>query len=191
MVAIWSSYKVIENRQKEYNENEAMIMEEEADDADESNVYMKKKRRTFLDTLLYNWHRGKLTTEEIQEEVDTFMFEGHDTTSVGMMWALYMIVSHPEVYKKVNKEIDDVFAFEADETESKSHVYLYSKYTNNLFFFSFFFCLFHSLTFKAVRFPSVYFFSNAVRRLILTPVIDLTDHPLLTHFQFKKPFETF
>lgn len=100
---------VIENRQKEYNENEAKIMEEEADDADESNVYMKKKRRTFLDTLLYNWHRGKLTTEEIQEEVDTFMFEGHDTTSVGMMWALYMIVSHPEVYKKVNKEIDDVF----------------------------------------------------------------------------------
>ena len=26
-----------------------------------------------------------------------------------MMWALYMISSHPEVYKKVNQEIDDVF----------------------------------------------------------------------------------
>lgn len=100
---------VIENRQKEYNENEAKAIEEEADDADESNFYMKKKRRAFLDMLLYNWHRGELTTEDMQEEVDTFMFAGHDTTSVGMMWALYMIVSHPEVYKKVNQEIEDVF----------------------------------------------------------------------------------
>ncbi|CAE1329936.1 CYP4V2 [Acanthosepion pharaonis] len=100
---------VIETRQKEYNENEAKMMEDEVGDADESNVYIKKKRRAFLDLLLYHWHRGELTTEEIQEEVDTFMFAGHDTVSVGMTWAIYMIVSHPEVYRKVNQEIDDVF----------------------------------------------------------------------------------
>lgn len=45
----------------------------------------------------------------IAEEVDTFMFEGHDTTAAAMNWAVQEIASHPDVLKKCHEEIDAVF----------------------------------------------------------------------------------
>ena len=69
-----------------------------------------QKRVAFLDLLLKAKQEDKsLTFEDIQEEVDTFMFEGHDTTAVAMSWACQLIGSHPEVQKKIHEEIDAVF----------------------------------------------------------------------------------
>ncbi|XP_030047337.1 cytochrome P450 4V2 [Microcaecilia unicolor] len=70
-----------------------------------------KKRRAFLDMLLTATDNEgkKLTLKDIQEEVDTFMFEGHDTTAAAMNWALFLLGSHPEVQMRVHKELDDVF----------------------------------------------------------------------------------
>ncbi|KAM6972440.1 cytochrome P450 4V8 [Aplochiton taeniatus] len=69
-----------------------------------------RKRRAFLDMLLKatDEEGNKLSHEDIQEEVDTFMFRGHDTTAAAMNWAIHLLGSHPDVQKKVQQELQDV-----------------------------------------------------------------------------------
>lgn len=71
----------------------------------------KRKRKAFLDLLLSvsDEDGNRLSQEDIQEEVDTFMFEGHDTTAAAINWSLYLLGCYPEVQRKVDKELDDVF----------------------------------------------------------------------------------
>lgn len=76
----------------------------------ESSNFGTQKRIAFLDMLLKAKNTdGMLTFDDIQAEVDTFMFEGHDTTSCGTAWAFHCIGSHPEVQKKIHEELDSVF----------------------------------------------------------------------------------
>lgn len=64
-----------------------------------------KKRLAFLDLLLCT---GGLQEDDIREEVDTFMFEGHDTTAAAMTWVCYLLCKNPEVQKKVHQELDTI-----------------------------------------------------------------------------------
>ncbi|XP_058818787.1 cytochrome P450 4C1-like [Topomyia yanbarensis] len=74
-------------------------------------IYGAKKRLAFLDLLLQgNEKNNQLTDDDVREEVDTFMFEGHDTTTAGMSWALFLLGLHPDVQDKVHQEIDSIFA---------------------------------------------------------------------------------
>ncbi|KAJ8022842.1 Cytochrome P450 4V2 [Holothuria leucospilota] len=75
----------------------------------------KRKKMAFLDLLLeLHEEDGNFTIDDIREEVDTFMFEGHDTTAAAISWALFMLGHHPEVQKKVHKELDQVFGNDRD-----------------------------------------------------------------------------
>lgn len=52
----------------------------------------------FLDTLLSSTIDGRpLIRQEIYEEVSTFMFEGHDTTTSGVSFSVYLLSRHPDV----------------------------------------------------------------------------------------------
>lgn len=62
----------------------------------------------FLDLMLDMMDKGQLDLEGIQEEVDTFTFEGHDTTSAAMNWFLHLMGNNPEIQAKVQKEVDEV-----------------------------------------------------------------------------------
>ncbi|XP_067106821.1 cytochrome P450 4V8 [Osmerus mordax] len=70
-----------------------------------------RKRRAFLDMLLKTTDEdgNKLTHQDIQEEVDTFMFRGHDTTAAAVNWAIHLLGSNPEVQRKVQQELKEVF----------------------------------------------------------------------------------
>lgn len=69
----------------------------------------QKKRMAFLDVLLQATVDGKpLTQEDIREEVDTFMFEGHDTTTSGISYCLYLLSRHAHIQQKVYEEVIQV-----------------------------------------------------------------------------------
>lgn len=87
--------QVINDRRKEYLE--------------QLNDGVTKKRKAFLDMLLSESEKSGLTHEDIREEVDTFMFEGHDTTSAGIGWATHLIGRHANVQEKLQKEMDNIF----------------------------------------------------------------------------------
>ncbi|XP_048458040.1 cytochrome P450 4B1-like [Rhincodon typus] len=49
-----------------------------------------------------------LSDEDLRAEVDTFMFEGHDTTASGISWLLYCLAQHPEHQQKCREEIREL-----------------------------------------------------------------------------------
>lgn len=66
-----------------------------------------KKRLDFLEILLYSRDdqgRG-LSDSDIRAEVDTFLFEGHDTTASAITWALYCCAKYPEEQEKIYNEL--------------------------------------------------------------------------------------
>lgn len=58
-----------------------------------------------LDTLLAAEAKQQIDEEGIREEVDTFMFEGHDTTSAALIFTLLLVALHPEVQERLYEEI--------------------------------------------------------------------------------------
>lgn len=78
-------------------------------DVDDNDVG-EKKRLAFLDQLIELAQDGVvLNDQDIKEEVDTIMFEGHDTTAAGSSFFLCMMGLHQEIQDKVVEELDSIF----------------------------------------------------------------------------------
>ena len=69
----------------------------------------KKRHLVFLDSLIAQMHAEKLSFDDIQEEVDTFMFEGHDTTATAINFCCYLVGCHLDVQAKIHAEMDSIF----------------------------------------------------------------------------------
>ncbi|XP_062588046.1 ultra-long-chain fatty acid omega-hydroxylase-like [Saccostrea cucullata] len=72
--------------------------------------HINKRRKDFLDILITaKDENGKgLSPEEIRAEVDTFLFEGHDTTASAISWAIYSLAKYPEIQEKVHQEVVEI-----------------------------------------------------------------------------------
>ncbi|XP_043271742.1 cytochrome P450 4c3-like isoform X2 [Venturia canescens] len=78
-----------------------------------------KKRLALLDMLLeYSQNGAILSDEDIKDEVNTFMFAGHDTLATSISWVLYALGSHPEYQTKILEEYNNTI--DNDEITSES-----------------------------------------------------------------------
>lgn len=46
--------------------------------------------------------------QQIMEEIMTFIFAGHETTSIALSWTLYLLAQHPEVEDRLVQELSQV-----------------------------------------------------------------------------------
>ncbi|KAJ8944745.1 hypothetical protein NQ318_011651 [Aromia moschata] len=80
------------------------------DDLDVDEDIGEKKRMAFLDLMIEASQNGVvINDEEIKEQVDTIMFEGHDTTAAGSSFFLSMMGIHQSIQDKVVQELDEIF----------------------------------------------------------------------------------
>ncbi|XP_011501501.1 PREDICTED: cytochrome P450 4g15-like [Ceratosolen solmsi marchali] len=93
----------------EPKEQKIRYVRDDLDEIDDNDVG-EKKRLAFLDLMLEMKRNGEhLTDEEIKEEVDTIMFEGHDTTAAGSSFVLSLLGIHQDIQVRVMEELNEIF----------------------------------------------------------------------------------
>lgn len=90
--------------------SQGSMLRDDLDAIDENDIG-EKRRLAFLDLMIETAKTGagELSDEEIKEEVDTIMFEGHDTTAAGSSFVLCLLGIHQDIQDKVYKEIKGIF----------------------------------------------------------------------------------
>lgn len=111
--------EIIVKRRKELENRRAQEAEKEqnAQNDDEDSLYFGKKRKmALMDILLQSEIDGKpFSDQDVREEVNTFMFAGHDTVSSALMFLLYNLAMYPEVQEKFLAEIHNVLGHTREE----------------------------------------------------------------------------
>ncbi|XP_020283970.1 cytochrome P450 4c3-like [Pseudomyrmex gracilis] len=80
---------------------------------DNFNKSSTKKKQALLDLLLNISEDGAvLSDEDIREEVNTFMYAGHDTVATSIAWSLYALGRNPEYQEKILNEYDELLGNE-------------------------------------------------------------------------------
>ncbi|KAL6418327.1 hypothetical protein ACFW04_012207 [Cataglyphis niger] len=83
-------------------------------------ICVKKKRLAMLDLLIAVSRDNNLSDLDIREEVDTFMFEGHDTTAMGITFALLLLAEHKDIQERVRVEVDKAMQKNGGKLNKKS-----------------------------------------------------------------------
>ncbi|XP_013099020.2 probable cytochrome P450 4ac1 [Stomoxys calcitrans] len=101
------SSKIIQKKREEYRQKQA----QRRDNEEEIDEYGKKKRYAMLDTLLDEESKGNIDHVGICDEVNTFMFEGYDTTSTCLIFTILNLALHPKAQEKCRQELANIGDF--------------------------------------------------------------------------------
>nr|AJN91188.1 cytochrome P450 monooxygenase CYP4CG17 [Cnaphalocrocis medinalis] len=93
-------------RERKVAQREKSIGVDEVTDDDNGK---KRGRLALLDLLLEQEAAGMIDEQGVREEVDTFMFEGHDTTAMALSFMIMAIANEPEVQDKIYEEMKSIF----------------------------------------------------------------------------------
>ncbi|XP_025410334.1 cytochrome P450 4V2-like [Sipha flava] len=71
----------------------------------------KTQKKSFLDLLLnvLKEYPEQMTDKDIKEEVDTFLFEGHDTTSFAMTMTIVLLGIYQDIQARAREELRGIF----------------------------------------------------------------------------------
>ncbi|KAI4477381.1 hypothetical protein M0804_012767 [Polistes exclamans] len=112
-------HKETNGKYLQINEN---IEEDDASnkDPEKDDEYIPyKKILSLLDLLIAaSWNDNQIDEEGIREEVDTFMFGGHDTTASALTFALSLFAKHKDVQENIRDEIKSIMSDDNNLTTS-------------------------------------------------------------------------
>ncbi|XP_016840411.1 cytochrome P450 4C1 [Nasonia vitripennis] len=104
------------NERKEYHEkteskflNNTLASDESSKDNADTEVFgVRKRRLAMLDLLIAAYREKQIDDLGIREEVDTFMFEGHDTSAMGVCFVLLLLAEHKDIQARAREEVEEV-----------------------------------------------------------------------------------
>ncbi|GMS94683.1 hypothetical protein PENTCL1PPCAC_16858 [Pristionchus entomophagus] len=76
-------------------------------------------KKAFLDMLIAEKDRSNLSMDDIREEVEIFMFAGHDTTSAALGWTLWCLSHHQDMQERAFQEVREIFGDDVDRDCTK------------------------------------------------------------------------
>ncbi|XP_014486915.1 PREDICTED: cytochrome P450 4C1-like [Dinoponera quadriceps] len=103
--------KIIAERKRYHEQTGGQYLkyfENDTENEEATGSKIKKRRMAMLDILIAESRNSGLTDLDIREEVDTFVFEGHDTVAIAICFNLLLLAEHKDIQDRVRKEISDV-----------------------------------------------------------------------------------
>ncbi|XP_076756466.1 cytochrome P450 4C1-like [Xylocopa sonorina] len=104
--------KIIDER-KQYHEetnNRYIIGFDDNSCQENGNVEIahSKRRLAMLDLLIAAHRTNQIDDAGIRDEVETFMFKGHDTTAMSLCFTIMLFAEHPEIQDRARAEVKEV-----------------------------------------------------------------------------------
>nr|WOV89632.1 cytochrome P450 CYP4CJ4 [Rhopalosiphum padi] len=95
---------VIKNKRSSLNNSEIGKVQSDS-------KFKKSKNKSFLDLLLevLEDKPDQMNDRDIREEVDTFLFEGHDTSSISMIMTLVLLGMNQDIQNRARDELYSIF----------------------------------------------------------------------------------
>jgi cytochrome P450 len=77
-------------------------------------------------SILMNAHDddgSRMSDEQLRDEVMTFLLAGHETTTLALSWAFYLLSQHPEPEAKLHEEVDRLTGEKVVSMSAESHTF--------------------------------------------------------------------